>query len=87
MLWKGCTFFCFGGSAFENEVELMKGTIYEVIIVFLWVEFLLLCMTLSEIACKEFLLLCMILSKIACKDNAVQKRANPKPALDGSRQT
>ena len=24
-------FFCFGGSAFENEVELMKGTIYEVI--------------------------------------------------------
>ena len=24
--------FCFGGSALENEVELMKGTIYEVII-------------------------------------------------------
>ena len=33
--------FCFGGGAFENEVELIKGAIYEVIIVFLWVEFFL----------------------------------------------
>ena len=32
---------CFGGGAFENEVELMKGTIHKVIKVFLWVEILL----------------------------------------------
>ena len=29
---EGVYSFCFGGSAFENEVELMKKTIYEVII-------------------------------------------------------
>ena len=33
--------FCFGAGAFENEVELIKETIYMVFIVFLWVEFLL----------------------------------------------
>ena len=38
---EGVYSFCFGGSAFENEVQLIKGTIYEVIIVFLWVEFFL----------------------------------------------
>ena len=38
---EGVYILCFGGGAFENEVELMKGTIYKVIIVFLWVEFLL----------------------------------------------
>ena len=32
--------FCFGGSSFENEMELIKGTFYEVIVV-PWVEFLL----------------------------------------------
>ena len=38
---EGVYILCFGGGAFENEVELMKETIYMVIIVFLWVEFLL----------------------------------------------